>query len=141
MLNDEVVLAAGKVVNAKMTSHTEDCMALKGDSSNFGIITLTDLAVLDNDQLLSGGILSPATNCTTTTSLGHVPHFERKDVRLDMMYRPYGNRDVPQQPTSLKTCAWPHFRRVRKDTKHPENVVCLLVRAVSPSLHKTLVLP
>lgn len=53
-MNFEVVLADGSVVNANSTSHDDLYRALKGGSSNFGIVTRFDLNTLPNTPLWGG---------------------------------------------------------------------------------------
>lgn len=53
-MNFEVVLADGSVVNANSTSYDDLYRALKGGSSNFGIVTRFDLNTLPNTPLWGG---------------------------------------------------------------------------------------
>lgn len=53
-MNFEVVLADGSVVNANATSHDDLYRALKGGSSNFGIVTRFDLNTLPNTPMWGG---------------------------------------------------------------------------------------
>ncbi len=60
VLNFEVVLASGAIVNANQTSYPDLFKALKGGSSNFGIVTHVDLKAFAFDQLWGGEIILPA---------------------------------------------------------------------------------
>lgn len=51
VVNFEIVLADGSVVNANSTSHDDLYKALKGGSSNFGIATRFDINTLPNTPL------------------------------------------------------------------------------------------
>ncbi|KAH7322432.1 hypothetical protein B0I35DRAFT_476385 [Stachybotrys elegans] len=53
----EVVLASGEIVHATADSHSDLWLALKGGSSNFGIVTRYDLAAFPQEQMW-GGIVS-----------------------------------------------------------------------------------
>lgn len=53
-MNFEVVLADGSVVNANSTSNDDLYRALKGGSSNFGIVTRFDVNTLPNTPLWGG---------------------------------------------------------------------------------------
>lgn len=55
IVNAEIVLADGSVVNANKTSHADLWKALKGGSGNFGIVTRFDLAAFPAG-LIWGGI-------------------------------------------------------------------------------------
>ncbi|KAL1880760.1 hypothetical protein Daus18300_001374 [Diaporthe australafricana] len=54
VVNFEIVLADGTVVNANSTSHDDLYRALKGGSSNFGIVTRFDVKTLPNIPLWGG---------------------------------------------------------------------------------------
>ena len=61
IINFEVVLACGKIVNANSTHNCNLFKALKGGSSNFGIVTRVDLKTFPYDNMLWGGqIVVPA---------------------------------------------------------------------------------
>lgn len=53
-MNFEVVLADGSVINANSTSNDDLYRALKGGSSNFGIVTRFDVNTLPNTPLWGG---------------------------------------------------------------------------------------
>ncbi|KAJ9132960.1 FAD binding domain protein [Coniochaeta hoffmannii] len=65
ILNYEVVLASGSIVNANQTSNSDLFKALKGGSTNFGIVTKVDVAAFVNNGIWGGQIVIPATNDTT----------------------------------------------------------------------------
>ena len=47
----QVVLASGQIVNANSTSHPQLFAALKGGSSNFGIVTGFDMKVFQQGKV------------------------------------------------------------------------------------------
>ncbi|KLU85117.1 FAD binding domain-containing protein [Magnaporthiopsis poae ATCC 64411] len=55
--NFEVVLADGSIVNANQTSRPDLYKALKGGSSNFGIVTRLDLETFQPPSTLWGGVM------------------------------------------------------------------------------------
>lgn len=59
VLNFEVVLASGEIVNANQTSHSDLFSALKGGGNNFGIVTRIDLVAFRNSALWGGEINVP----------------------------------------------------------------------------------
>ena len=59
VVNYEVVLANGKVVNANQSCNSDLFKALKGGSANFGIVTRTDLATFKQNQIWAGQIIVP----------------------------------------------------------------------------------
>ncbi|KAF4765212.1 hypothetical protein HAV15_004092 [Penicillium sp. str.  len=71
VVNYEVVLADGKIIEANKDSHVDLFKALKGGSSNFGIVTKYDMKIIDGDKLW-GGIVT-YDNSTTLQHLeaGH----------------------------------------------------------------------
>ncbi|KAF1828989.1 FAD binding domain-containing protein [Decorospora gaudefroyi] len=64
VVNFEVVLASGRIVNANATSHVDLFAALKGGQNNFGIVTRFDLKTLPAGPLWGGRIVF-APNATT----------------------------------------------------------------------------
>ncbi|ROV87431.1 hypothetical protein VSDG_09840 [Cytospora chrysosperma] len=54
VINYEVVLASGEIVNANAESNKDLWVALKGGGNNFGIITRFDLSVFEQGQLWGG---------------------------------------------------------------------------------------
>ena len=60
ILNYEVVLGSGDVVNANETHNSDLYKALKGGSSNFGIVTRVDLATFKQGPMWAGMITVPA---------------------------------------------------------------------------------
>lgn len=54
MLNHEIVLASGALVNANATSHSDLNWALKGGSNNFGIVTRFELRTFEQGKLGGG---------------------------------------------------------------------------------------
>jgi len=56
ILNYELLLASGEIVNANQTSRPDLFKALKGGNTNFGIVTKVDLAAFVFDGLWGGEI-------------------------------------------------------------------------------------
>lgn len=54
VINYEVVLASGKIVNANQTANSDLFKALKGGNTNFGIMTRADIASFDFDGVWIG---------------------------------------------------------------------------------------
>ncbi|KAL9026930.1 MAG: hypothetical protein Q9196_004482 [Gyalolechia fulgens] len=59
VLNFEVALASGRIVNANATSNPDLWFALKGGSSNFGIVTRFDLKAFPQGKAFGGIIVNP----------------------------------------------------------------------------------
>ncbi|KAL8812463.1 MAG: hypothetical protein Q9223_007289 [Gallowayella weberi] len=59
VVNFEVVLANGTVVNANSTANSDLWFALKGGSNNFGIVTRFDLKVFLQGKIWGGTIYNP----------------------------------------------------------------------------------
>ncbi|KAI9799744.1 MAG: hypothetical protein M1833_003863 [Piccolia ochrophora] len=59
VVNYEVVLANGRVVNANATSNPDLWFALKGGSNNFGIVTRFDIKTFTQGKLWGGYIVNP----------------------------------------------------------------------------------
>ncbi|KAJ0106895.1 FAD binding domain-containing protein [Diaporthe amygdali] len=78
VVNFEVVLADGSLVNANSTSHHDLYRALKGGSSNFGIVTRFDLNTLPNTPLW-GGIRTYDYNLYADVALESIADFANAD--------------------------------------------------------------
>lgn len=61
ILRFEVVLASGEVISVDKSTNTDLFVALKGGSSNFGIVTRFDLEAFESKQLWAGVVLYPQT--------------------------------------------------------------------------------
>lgn len=59
VINFEVVLADGKIVDANAENNSDLFRALKGGTSNFGIVTRIDMKAFGNGQIFGGEIVSP----------------------------------------------------------------------------------
>ena len=59
VVNFEIVLASGHLVNANSTSAPDLFRALKGGANNFGLVTRFDLAAFTQGDILQGSISSP----------------------------------------------------------------------------------
>ncbi|KFA54288.1 hypothetical protein S40293_04840 [Stachybotrys chartarum IBT 40293] len=56
IVNYEVVLASGDIVNANASSYSDLFRALKGGNNNFGVVTRFDLATIQHNQQVFGGL-------------------------------------------------------------------------------------
>lgn len=59
MVNFEVVLSSGDIVNANINEHRDLWLALKGGSNNFGVVTRFDLKAFAQGKFWGGLILYP----------------------------------------------------------------------------------
>ena len=59
VVNFEVVLASGEIVNANKDTNSDLFKALKGGSSNFGIVTRVDMQTVDYDKIWGGQVVYP----------------------------------------------------------------------------------
>ncbi|EJP63046.1 6-hydroxy-D-nicotine oxidase [Beauveria bassiana ARSEF 2860] len=57
VIDYEVVLASGQIVHANQNTNSDLYKALKGGSTNFGIVTKVDLAAFDFDEMWGGQLL------------------------------------------------------------------------------------
>ncbi|KAI4934725.1 hypothetical protein J4E85_002583 [Alternaria conjuncta] len=74
VVNFEVVLASGKIVNANATSHSDLFAALKGGQLNFGIVSRFDLAAFPAGPIYGGRIVFGPN--TTTPLLSAFTNFK-----------------------------------------------------------------
>ena len=76
VLDFEVVLASGEVVHATSTSNSDLFLALKGGSSNFGIVTRIKLQTFESDGKVWGGsVVYPCNSNTTGLVLSALSNF------------------------------------------------------------------
>ncbi len=101
VLNYEIVLASGAIVNASQTSNSDLFKALKGGSTNFGIVTKVNVAAFPHNGLWGGQIVVPATNNTVQQVLKDFTEFttaNNDDVDTAIMvvglYSSDGNRII-----------------------------------------------
>ncbi|KAL4733789.1 hypothetical protein BDV11DRAFT_175363 [Aspergillus similis] len=73
VVNYEIVLASGRIVNANNNSNVELFKALKGGSNNFGIVTKYDLKAIDNAHLWGG--INVFDNSTTNQQINALVKF------------------------------------------------------------------
>lgn len=69
VVNFEVVLASGAIVNANATSNSDLWIALKGSGGNLGIVTRFDFAAFPQPRLWSAGVPLPADDQGTDMAL------------------------------------------------------------------------
>ncbi|KAL7625595.1 hypothetical protein AAE478_004815 [Parahypoxylon ruwenzoriense] len=67
VINYEVALASGQIVNANATENSDLFKALKGGSANFGIVTRFDMQAFDAPELWGGLVTYP-----TSTTQQHI---------------------------------------------------------------------
>lgn len=60
VVNFQVVLADGRIVNANKTANADLFIALKGGNSNFGIVTRYDMETFQNEDLWGGIVTYPS---------------------------------------------------------------------------------
>lgn len=75
VLNYEVVLASGRIVNANQKSHPDLFKALKGGGSNFGIVTRTDVAAFEQGDIWAGQVITPGVPATVEAALQATANF------------------------------------------------------------------
>lgn len=76
ILNMEVVLADGRVVNANKDENSDLWLALKGGSGgNFGIVTRFDLTALPYDGMWGGMLISEVNDENTSAHIGAMKRF------------------------------------------------------------------
>ncbi|KAL4894757.1 hypothetical protein BDV59DRAFT_192207 [Aspergillus ambiguus] len=73
IVNYEVVLASGRIINANSESNIDLFKALKGGSNNFGIVTKYELKAIDNAHLWGG--ISIYDNSTTDQQIDALVKF------------------------------------------------------------------
>lgn len=56
VINYEIVLSSGKIVNANAVEHTDLFTALKGGSNNFGIVTSYDMRTFEQGEMWGGRV-------------------------------------------------------------------------------------
>ncbi|KAH8816535.1 FAD binding domain protein [Xylogone sp. PMI_703] len=61
IVNAEVVLASGELVNVNASSNSDLLKALKGGSNNFGVVTRFDLATFPQGPIVAGSLSHPIT--------------------------------------------------------------------------------
>lgn len=123
VVNFEVVLANGSVVNANSTSHDDLYRALKGGSSNFGIVTRFDLKTLPNTPLW-GGIRVYDYNLYADVALETIVDFANADesegdnalivlivtsgdTTISLLTNPVNTQGVTDTPSFAKLSALP----------------------------------
>jgi FAD/FMN-containing dehydrogenase len=60
VVNFQIVLADGRIVNSNKNTNSDLFTALKGGSSNFGIVTQYDMETFENEDLWGGIVTYPA---------------------------------------------------------------------------------
>ncbi|KAI4118823.1 MAG: hypothetical protein LQ345_001216 [Seirophora villosa] len=123
VLNFEVALADGQIVNANATSRADLWFALKGGSNNFGIVTRFDLKAFPQGKIWGGSVYNPistlpdqvqafvefnnATSVDTSAALintyGYIPQLRTWTVSNLLVYtKPEVNPEVLRPFTGIK---------------------------------------
>lgn len=122
-MNFEVVLADGSVVNANSTSRDDLYTALKGGSSNFGIVTRFDIKTLPNTPFW-GGIRTYDYNLYADVALETIVDFANADesqgdnalivlivtsgdTNISLLTNPVNTQGVTDAPSFAKLSALP----------------------------------
>jgi len=71
VINFEVVLASGEVVEANANSHKDLWIALKGGLNNFGVVTRFDLPVFSQGKIWGGAVVTALDNYPATMQALH----------------------------------------------------------------------
>lgn len=130
VINYEVVLASGDVVNANLTSNSDLFMALKGGSSNFGIVTRFDIKALATSDLWGGGIMNPATENVTSAVLSAMYSFTESNHNDP--FAAYGNIFTYGNNTNMIINSLVHTNA----TAHPE--IFSEIESIMPQLDNSL---
>ncbi|MCJ1335812.1 hypothetical protein MMC09_001086 [Bachmanniomyces sp. S44760] len=84
VVNFEVVLASGIIVDANATSNSDLFFALKGGSNNFGVVTLIQLKTFPQGKLWGGDIIYPISTRSEQFSV-------LEDFTADLEYDEYSS--------------------------------------------------
>lgn len=80
VLNYEIVLASGEVANVNRSHSADLFMALKGGSSNFGVVTKIHIAAFGHGDVYRGRLVYPVnTTSTVLTSIAWFTEHNRED--------------------------------------------------------------
>lgn len=126
IINFEVVLSSGTIVNANSTNNDDLFHALKGGSGNFGIVTKVEMETFESDGKFWGGsvaypcndnttgqVLSALNNFTTNNHLDQDAAFNsnfiynttsgKKEIANTLVYaKDVANRPIFQQAQSIQ---------------------------------------
>lgn len=89
VINYEIVLASGEITNANKTYRSDLFMALKGGSSNFGVVTNIDISAFEHGDVYRGIIKWPTklTSTILTTIAWFVDHnYEDPDSSMSVEF-------------------------------------------------------
>ena len=92
VINFEVVLASGMIVNANRSSNSDLYTALKGGGSNFAAVTRFDVAAFEvADKIWAGAVVSPVTEKVTSETLKALSDFTNDNhvdtnAAIDIMF-------------------------------------------------------
>ncbi|KAF2430559.1 FAD-binding domain-containing protein [Tothia fuscella] len=86
ILNHEVVLSNGTIVQANPKVNTDLYKALKGGNNNFGIVTRFDLEAFQQGKIWGGGILHAAKDPTTLSWFTNFANSSLTDLDSMVMY-------------------------------------------------------
>ncbi|KAH6661823.1 FAD binding domain-containing protein [Halenospora varia] len=97
VINYEVVLSDGSIVNANASSHPDLYKALKGGSNNFGVVTRFDLRAISQGPFWGGMAFYNASSLPTLISyFSHFAHDDGYDPysQLTLLYGMYVNTTI-----------------------------------------------
>ncbi|KAH8819337.1 FAD linked oxidase [Xylogone sp. PMI_703] len=124
IVNMEIVLADGRVVNANENENRDLWTALKGSSAgNFGIVTRFDVKILPWDGLWGGMLVSEASKDRTTDHVAAMKNFTDNAERFpDSSYIVLWN----YEPTMFKDIVVTSFAANTKGQENPAELKQLL---------------
>jgi hypothetical protein len=64
VINFEVVLASGQLIQVNQTSNPDLWIALKGGSNNFGIVTRYDMRTISQGKMWGGQVIYPSSTAS-----------------------------------------------------------------------------
>lgn len=116
--NFQVVLANGRIVNANKNTNADLFTALKGGTSNFGIVTRYDMETFESENLWGGIVTYPASTVDQ--------HFQSfVDFGLDPNRDPYAALIIFQgystaSPTNVLRAAFDYTKPVKRPDAYKE---------------------
>lgn len=117
IINAEVVLADGRVINANAQEHSDLWQSLKGASAgNFGIVTRFDVKIIPYDGLWAGMLISDASSARTADHVTAMKRFTEESEKFpDSSYIVLWN----YEPTMFKDIVITSFAANTKGIENP----------------------
>jgi FAD/FMN-containing dehydrogenase len=111
VLNYEVVLADGRVVNANQHSHADLRNALRGGSNNFGIVTRFDLATFPQGDIWGGDFVHDfstlAQQLQAFVQFGNNPNYDEYSALFQVFGTNGGFYFIINNPIYTKPTSYP----------------------------------